>query len=50
LQRIASATEWLSIEINVIEQQLKSRTFGINPGQQNIMWIGGMVGDLSSGT
>jgi hypothetical protein len=32
LQRIASVTEWLSIEINVAEENLKSGTFKINPG------------------
>jgi hypothetical protein len=36
LQRIASVTERLSIEINVTEEHLKSGTFEINPGQQDI--------------
>jgi hypothetical protein len=37
LQRIASDTEELSIEINVTEEYLKSRTFEINPGQWDII-------------
>jgi hypothetical protein len=37
LQRIASVTERLSIEINVTEERLKSGTFEINQGQRGII-------------
>jgi hypothetical protein len=37
LQRIASVSEQLSIEINVTEENLKSGAFEINPGQRDII-------------
>jgi CMP-2-keto-3-deoxyoctulosonic acid synthetase len=37
VQRIASVTERLSIEINVTEEHLKNGTFEINLGQRDII-------------
>jgi hypothetical protein len=36
MQRIASVTEWLSIEINVTEEHLINRTFEMNPGHRDM--------------
>jgi hypothetical protein len=47
LHRIASITERLSIEINVTEDHLESRTFEINPGHRDIILKNGTNGHPS---